>query len=462
MVYATSGSASESASRLYYFLPHACTAVPLTLLLAGCLETANAVKHAEAERVAAQRTPSRTADESPAPAAYSEAFWTALADLDLVATRHAARSRSEVRFAEGVSALVAGDERRAEDAFSEVSVDETDPNVATAAQLMFAATLMYEHKWSALSGFTTATQRSATGHPGLAGMEKLGEVFANVEHQAIDFPARRITLPLGITALGTPTVRVRIRGKNYQFWLDTGSSLTVLSSRVAKEAGASVLGQDTLTIATFAGVAPARPTVLPRMEIGSIVIRNSPAIVIESDLMRVQGSASVVPWSGLPVDGIIGWDIIRRFDMSLDYASGKITFAKPTDLGTSGTPAQNLKWVGKPFIQLRTESGVVLHLTLDTGAQGSFLNSAVLKKADVVPMSSTTRSYGIARTGGQATRAVAVLSVEVGGKSLRLKDLIVYNPTPSGLFNCDGILGSDIAQFGTIRIDATNGLFAVG
>ena len=49
----------------------------------------------------------------------------------------------------------------------------------------------------------------------------------------------------------------------------------------------------------------------------------------------------------------------------------------------------------------------------------------------------------------------------MAGNSLMLRNLIVYNPPSSGLVNCDGILGSDISQFGTIRIDATNGLFSI-
>jgi hypothetical protein len=184
--------------------------------------------------------------------------------------------------------------------------------------------------------------------------------------------------------------------------------------------------------------------------------------VIDSRLMRIKGSAEGVPWAGVPVDGIIGWDVIRHLDVLLDYANGKVTLRQPDNLGTTGTPIQNLKWVGKPFIQVVTKTGVTLHLTLDTGAQTSFLNGAVLKKAQVTAMNSNARAYGIARTGGQPAQAVAALRVDVGGRSIVLKDLIVYNPTASSLINCDGILGSDIAQFGTIRIDATNGLFSLG
>jgi hypothetical protein len=360
-----------------------------------------------------------------------------------------------------VAALIAGDELRAEVAFSEMSSERTDPNIASAAQLLFAATLLYEHKWSALSAFTAAAPRGAT-LPGISAMEKLGAVFARVDSQEISFPRQAVTLPLRVTPVGTPTVRVRIAGKDYQFWLDTGSSMTVLSSDVADAIHLPILGNDTLTVATFAGVAPARPALLAKMELGPIVITNSPAIVMDAQLMRIKGSGEGVSWAGVPVDGIIGWDVIRHVDVLLDYANRKVTLKKPENMGTTGTPSQNLKWVGKPFIQVVTKSGATLHLTLDTGAQTSFLNGAALEKAQVRATSSNARAYGIARTGGQPAQAVAALTVDVGGRSIVLTDLIVYNPAASSLINCDGILGSDIAQFGAVRIDATNGLFSVG
>jgi len=57
---------------------------------------------------------------------------------------------------------------------------------------------------------------------------------------------------------------------------------------------------------------------------------------------------------------------------------------------------------------------------------------------------------------------VPLLALNVAGKHVALENVLVYGPIPSGLINCDGILGSDLARFGTIHIDATNGLFSVG
>jgi hypothetical protein len=447
----------------FYGLPRrVCAAAALMVLLGGCFETAGVLNLAEAQRNLVAPLPSSGDAHAVASPEYSEAFWDAVADLDLSTSHRVARTGSEMRFADGVAALIAGDEQKAETAFSEMIAERSDPTVAAAAHLMLVATLLYEHKWSALSAFTEASQGRIADVPNISGLEKWGKAFAGVDSQQISFPRGAVILPLRMTAVGTPTVRVKINGKDYQFWIDTGSSITVLSSDVASETRVTILTNDTLTVATFAGVAPARPALLPRMELGSIAITNSPAIVIDSRLMRIKGTAEGVPMSGLPVDGIIGWDVIRHLDLLLDYANGKVTLRHPENLGTTGTSMQNLKWVGKPFIRLRTKSGVTLHLTLDTGAQGSFLNAAILKKARVTATNSNARAYGIARTGGKPSQAVAYLRVDVGGSSVILRDLLVYSPNASSLVNCDGILGSDIGQFGTIRIDATNGLFSVG
>jgi hypothetical protein len=146
----------------------------------------------------------------------------------------------------------------------------------------------------------------------------------------------------------------------------------------------------------------------------------------------------------------------------MDYEAGTVTIKQPQILGTRGTASQNLTWVGRPLVQLTTKLGSTLHFTIDTGAQVSFLNGSAVKKAGAVATNSNARPYGIARNGGQAAQAVPTLRIALAGRSLLLKDLIVYNPASSGIIHCDGILGSDIAQFGIIRMDATNGLFSVG
>jgi hypothetical protein len=103
-----------------------------------------------------------------------------------------------------------------------------------------------------------------------------------------------------------------------------------------------------------------------------------------------------------------------------------------------------------------------VHLSLDTGAQSSFLNARVLEKLGVSTTLATARVFGIASTGTSTTRKIPRLSLNIAGRSIGLEDVIVYGPSYSSLIGCDGVLGSDVAGGGIIEIDATNGVFSVG
>lgn len=402
-------------------------------------------------------------DESSAKV-YTDSYWSAVADLDLPASLKSARTEPEIRFAEAVALLAAGDYASADSAFVANAAQVADLPVAVASQTMLAIALMYQHKWTALAEVSNNSQLGPIDRQNIAGLEQWGHAFAAaaLDTEVVTFAPDPVSLPLRMTPVGTPTMHVRINGKDFEFWVDTGSSLTVLSSDVAREAGVSILGQETMRVGTFAGVAPVRPAVVKRIEIGPIVIVNSPVIVMDADLMRVKATAEGVPSGGVRVDGIIGWDTIRRFDITLDYERRTITLRQPEALETRGTTPRNLTWVGKPLVDVRTSAGGTMHFTLDTGSQSSFVNASIVEMVGVRTNHFSARVFGIATAEGKAARIVPFMHLDVGGQSLVMRGMIVYAPSCSGILNCDGILGSDVGQFGTLRIDATNGIFSIG
>jgi clan AA aspartic protease (TIGR02281 family) len=415
----------------------------------------------EPTRRALPDSPRAKPDES-LPSVFSDEYWSALGDLDLTAARIIARGEPEVRFADAVALLAGGDYEQATNAFTATSTQTTDLPVAMASQAMLAATLMHEHKWDVLRDLSVTLQVGSVDQPNVSELELWGKAFAGLDPQVIDFPPEPVSLRLGTSALGTPTVRVRINGRDYQFWLDTGSTITVLSSTVAANAGIEAFNQETLRVGTFAGFALARPVLLKRIEIGPIAITNSPAMVMDASLMWIKGSAEGTPWGGLSIDGIIGWDIIRRFAISMDFAGGTITLRRPENLGTRGTSAQNLTWIGRPIVQVRTTQGETVHFTLDTGAQSTFVSDAIVRKVRAATTNPDARVFGIGSAEGQSVRLVRTLRLDVRGKPLVMRNLIVYTPLSSGLVEPDGILGSNVGRFGTVTIDATNGLFSIG
>lgn len=467
---------SEHWTRSYQMQARACAVVALIGLLTGCLESAHVLSRTPKPLVfddglenvlpgRVQRSvppgPSAPALEPSAHTGYSEEYWEALAGLNVRALRKAARSDEEVGLAEGMTHLMAGDPAKAEDSFVAMSRQAMDLNVAVAAQIMLATTLLYEHKWTALRDMSAASTLTAVDRGNTSELEQWGHAFAGVDEQTTITPDKPTSLPLRITPMGTPAIQVRINGKDYEFWLDTGSSMTVLSSAVASEAGIPFVSADTLRIRTFEGTAPVKAAIVRRLEIGAIAFTNTPAIVMDAALMRLKSTSEGIPGRGVRVDGIIGWDIIRQFDVVMDYRTSTITLKKPDNLGIIGTEFQNLTWAGKPLVQVRTKPGGTFEFTLDTGAQTTLLNASILDKLGIVATAYGGRVFGIAKTGGQTKLVVPNLTVNVGGSSVHLESILVYGPAYSGLINCNGIIGSDVARFGKLRINATNGLFSL-
>ena len=386
-------------------------------------------------------------------------YWDAVADLNLASLRNTAATDAQSIFARGMSLLADGDIEGAEKAFVAGSTQPSDGTVGIASQIMLATTLLYEQKWAELRSFSFSPHLSPGDKEIVRDFQRWGFAFTNTEQQRLSMSVDSVLLPLHLSPIGTPTIRVRINGKLYNFWLDTGSSLTVLNSDVAREVGAPIISGDEFAVRTFGGSAPAKAAFVRRIEIGPLLLENTPVIVVDASHMALKSTPERNQAPGMHIDGIIGWDTIRQLDISLDYGSGSISIRRPVRAGYS---PHNLTWMGKPFVEVRTKRGETLHFTLDTGAQGSFLNALALDKTGASTTSSNGQVYGIAGTGKRADKVIRNLSLDLGGRSVRLEGVLVYGPAYSGLINCDGILGSDIARYGTIRIDATNGVFAIG
>lgn len=386
-------------------------------------------------------------------------YWDALADLNLSALRNTAATDAQSVFARGMSLLADGDTEGAEKAFIAGSTQPSDANVGIASQIMLATTLLYEHKWAELRSFSFSPHLSPGDKEIVRDFQRWGFAFTNTEQQRLSMTGDSVLLPLRLSPIGTPTIRLRINGKQYDFWLDTGSSITVLNSDVARDVGVPLVSSDDFAVRTFGGSAPVKAAFIRRIEIGPLLLENTPAIVVDASHMALKATPERAQARGMHIDGIIGWDTIRQLDISLDYSSGLISIRRPQPAGYS---PHNLTWMGKPFVEVRTKRGETLHFTLDTGAQGTFLNALALDKTGAATTSSEGRVYGIAGTGRRSDKVIRTLSLDLGGRSVRLDAVFVYGPSYSGMINCDGILGSDIARYGTIRIDATNGVFAIG
>ena len=128
--------------------------------------------------------------------------------------------------------------------------------------------------------------------------------------------------------------------------------------------------------------------------------------------------------------------------------------------GRDALANRNFFWVGTPIVQLVSDKGVTLHFNLDTGAQETYSTETLVAKTKTKTVLGERRLVG-GLAGFQVVhgRFIDEMGMSMAGQRLLFRKVLVYAPAVATLIPLDGVLGSDIGRSGTVRIDATNGLF---
>lgn len=392
----------------------------------------------------------------------SRSFWEAMASLDTgFATRHAVTA-TELRFAKALGLVMSGKHENAAAALDEIRLTSEDTMVSAASRILMTAMLQYQDKWKLLADLDSTGKhnpRSAGSH-NKAGVELWSSAFRNVREREMSFPAKPVVLPLLISPTGTPMIEVAINGKPYVFWLDTGASMSIVSAAVAEECGMKPLVPDTLEVATTTGHVPAQAGEIATLQIGPIRISNSTALIISDARMQLRIGNDLGYAAIAQIDGVIGFDIISRMDVRIDYIGRRATLGRPEVNPRLPRTGRNLFWVGTPIVRLITAKGIPLHFNLDTGAQETYSTEGLLMKTKTRTFQGERRLIGgLAGVTIVHGKFVEELRATMADEPLMLRKLLVFAPAVSSFVTLDGILGSDVGRGGIVRIDATNGIF---
>jgi hypothetical protein len=263
-----------------------------------------------------------------------------------------------------------------------------------------------------------------------------------------------------VSAVGTPLIPVKIQGKDYNFWLDTGSSMTMLASDVARDLHVVPLTPDTLEIVTSTGRVTANPALIPQMVLGQVTVRNAPTMIVDEAMMQMRQPKQIDLATQVKIDGIIGFDIIRQLDLEVDYGEGELRVRNPATSRRESD--RNMFWVGLPVVRISSSDGTQLHFGLDTGAQLTFVTETLLDKLQL--QAARVESRRVGGLGGEVSLRAPVLpdlAVLVRGFPIIFKGAVVRAPVYQVLASLDGVLGGDVWNAGIVRIDMTNGIFAV-
>jgi predicted aspartyl protease len=387
-------------------------------------------------------------------------YWEALAELHPAEAITSARTPSEKEFAEALGSLMSGDLEMAEQRFGKLRVTATDSIIRAGSRVIYTATLQYQEKWAALAALKNEPSQTKADRADKASIELWADAFKNVPAKTFTFRSGSTRLSMSVSAVGTPLIPVRIGGKDYNFWLDTGSSLTMLASDIARDLNIKPLVPDTLEIVTSTGRVLANPALIPELQIGQLVVRNAPTMIVEESMMRMSEPRPIEQSTHVKIDGIIGFDIIRQMDLEVDYGESSLRLRDPA---TSRPDVdRNMFWVGLPVIRLMSTDGIPLHFGLDTGAQLTFVTETLLDKLQLEAARIESRRVG--GLGGEVSLRAPVLPdlrVLVRGFPILFRGAVVRAPVYQVLASLDGVLGGDVWNSGIVRIDMTNGVFAI-
>jgi hypothetical protein len=203
-------------------------------------------------------------------------FWSDIAVLDVATAEKTARSVDERFFTVALKTLMESDPDAAAVAFGALHSSATDYTVRTRARVGLTMALSWRSDWPALSRIPVDSDFSgATSDPIVvqAGVERWARALAGVPSPTVSVPDEAAVLPMRRSTLGTPVVTVRINGRPHEFWLDTGASMTLLSSDVAVDAGVVLAAPDTLALGVVAGHIPARAVFIDSLSHWSVPVR---------------------------------------------------------------------------------------------------------------------------------------------------------------------------------------------
>jgi predicted aspartyl protease len=333
-------------------------------------------------------------------------YWEALADLRPEEAIESARTPSEKGFAESLKDLMDGEIAKAESGFGKLKQSADDSIIRSASRVIYTATLQYQDKWADLAELKRDPTTRRADSTDKASIELWAAAFRDVPAKVVTFRSQSTRLPMTVSGVGTPLVPVRIGNKSYNFWLDTGSSMTMLASDVATDLNISPIVSDTLEIVTSTGRVGARPSLIPQLEIGQVVVRNAPTMIVEERMMRMPEPRPIDQGPSVKIDGIIGFDIIRQLDLEVDYGDGVIRIRNPSN--SRRDASRNMFWVGLPVVRITSTDGTSLHFALDTGAQLTFVTETLLDKLQLE--AARTESRRVGGLGGEISLRAPVLA----------------------------------------------------
>ncbi len=234
-------------------------------------------------------------------------------------------------------------------------------------------------------------------------------------------------------------LRAVVEGHRGAFVLDTGAAVTVLDRAFASRCGIASEGRERfrgLVGRVDGDVAQVDHLVVGGAELGDVEV----AVL---DLAPLAGSLGGRP------DGLLGWDALSRYRVTLDPARQLLVLASPSDLPGNGTMLPLRTFAGVPLVTARV-AGAARPFVLDSGDGFALEIDPTL--AGGARSGTRVASAGV---GGRCTMSTVILDhVALGPTRLTDVEAALWAPPAGGPA---GVIGWPVMARFVCTFDAPHG-----
>jgi len=340
------------------------------------------------------------------------------------------------QFASALRSLAAGDPDAALVVLRRL---EANPETRASARELIVEALERRGEWAKIwSDYqTTGYVRANAGSY---------RVFARSPREVRSLPPNPVSVTNEPTEGEIFRIAVSINGTAFHFGLDTGASFTVLSRATAAAASVDLGAALAIEVSTEFGDRSVRAAVTD-LRFGGAEFQNHRCLVMQDGFLP----------SG--VDGLVGWEALRRLRVVFDHPRGSVTFSAPH--GPVRPNRRNLVWLQGPHVLCKGISGRLVVGHVDTAGRSRVFPSGLSRllaaedvgRGEVLPGTFTHRGEP------RKIKVVRQLRLAVGGHDLTLQEL----PCDEGAneyydyVDVDFRLGREVLSEATVVVDFTEG-----
>jgi len=246
-------------------------------------------------------------------------------------------------------------------------------------------------------------------------------------------------------------VQLKIHSKPFYFLVDTGASVTLIDSTVAKSLGLAAIGAPGKAT-TIGCSAPIQPVALADWSVGSQAL---PGSLIPSQRTELAGKKI----GGIPVAGLLGADLYYLYGtMTVDFKNATMTLGHPAPPGGQSFPiAAHLTAGGVSVIADVSVHGNRGGFLIDTGAAVTDLDSKLANSSALKKVGAPTKIGAVSCT--TSVQPVVFDNARIG--TVKLPTVTAASSanalTARSNGKIQGLIGADIlSTFGSVTFDFKN------